>query len=233
MFFTKCTPVCVQVTPFWPRVMHTLELDLNLCPHSQTLNLPAHKRMLKFEFIDPLWAWVRAAYDQPAEHMQWVPEKKTSIDSDEPYYGGGGEFGEAFAEAYRTCPAGSFPMCVSLHWDGTHARGVYATPICIGVANTNSMAPNTQYCIGYVPVLSDLGAAFQSVATELKYHIRNQCVAAILKVLEAGARTGVRCRLPSMTPGELEEERVLMPRLMSMNLDQPEAQLYFGMRNRM
>ena len=67
--------------------------------------------------------------------------------------------------------------------------------------------------------------------TEIKYHIRNQCVAAILTVLETSARSGVRCRLPSLVPGE-EEEMILMPRLFSMNLDQPEAQLYFGMLNR-
>jgi len=121
-------------------------------------------------------------------------------------------------------------MCVSLHFDGTHAHGMESTPITIGVANTNSVSATTQFCIGYMPIMSDLGAAFSSSATEIKYHIRNQSVAAILRVLETYALSGVRCRLPS-TSGTYEEF-FLMPRLFSMNLDQPEAQLYFGMLNR-
>ena len=82
-----------------------------------------------------------------------------------------------------------------------------------------------------MPVVSDLGGEFANVATELKYYVRNQSIAAILRVLEVGARSGVRCRLPSKTIDE-EEEMILIPKLFSMNLDQPEAQLYFGMLNR-
>ena len=214
------------VPPFWHRVMHSVDIDL------RAFRLPPNKRSLTFEFVDPLWAWVRAASDQPPQEMQWIPQFQTrSGYPSHLLYGGGLQFGEAFAEAYRTCPAGTFPMCVSLHWDGSSAHGLSATPICIGVANTNSMAATTQYCIGYMPVVSDLGDAFANDATELKYYIRNQSIAAILRVLEVGARSGVRCRLPSTTPGA-EEDMILMPKLFSMNLDQPEAQLYFGMLNR-
>ena len=82
-----------------------------------------------------------------------------------------------------------------------------------------------------MPVLSDLGAKFVSEEyTEIKFYIRNKCIAAILRVLETTARTGVRCRLPSSAGSE--EEMFLMPRLFAMNIDQPEAQLYFGMLNR-
>ena len=218
--------MAAKVAPFWPKVMHSMDIDLS------AFDLPPNKRSLAFEFIDPLWGWVWAASKQPPREMQWVPEIQTMHKyPNQPLYGGGLQFGEAFAEAYRTCPAGTFPMCVSLHWDGANAHGLQAVPICIGVANTNSMSDSTQYCIGYIPVVSDLGAEFTSTATELKYHIRNQCIAAILRVLETAAQYGVRCRLPSTTQGE--EDMILMPRLFSMNLDQPEAQLYFGMLNRM
>ena len=201
---------------------HTIDL--------RSFGVPPHKSELIFEFLDPVWAWVRAAYRQPASEMQWVPKRCYVREyPTHNYYGRGLQFGEAFAEATRTCSPGTYPMCVSLHWDGSNAHGLAATPICIGVANTNSVSADTQYCIGYMPVLSDMGAKFNK--TEIKYHIRNQCVAAILSVLETSARSGVRCRLPSLVEGE-EDERILMPRLFSMNLDQPEAQLYFGMLNR-
>lgn len=222
--------VCVlmQVEPFWLHVMHSTTIDL-----SSFKNVPSHKRSLTFEFVDPVWAWVQSACEQPAQEMQWVPMKQHLRDDDEehPYYGGGLQYGEAFTQACRTCPGGTYPMCISLHWDGTSAHGLSATPIAIGVANTNSASASTQFCIGYMPVLSDLGANFGSEEyTEIKFYIRNQCVAAILRVLETAARTGVRCRLPSTDGGE--EEMFLMPRLFSMNIDQPEAQLYFGMLNR-
>ena len=219
--------VRTQVEPFWPHVMHSLPIDL-----SAFKNVPSHKRSLNFEFVDPLWAWLQAACTQPAQDMQWVPKKQHLRDhKTHPYYGGGLQFGEAFAQASRTCPAGTYPMLVSLHWDGSDAHGLSATPIAIGVGNTNSVSSDTQFCIGYMPVLSDLGAKFAaSEYTEIKFYIRNQCIAAVLRVLETAARTGVRCRLPSISGGE--EEMFLVPRLFAMNIDQPEAQLYFGMLNR-
>ena len=123
-------------------------------------------------------------------------------------------------------------MCVALHWDGTHAHGLHATPICVGVCNTNSLAADTQYCVGYMPIVPDMGGAHECTSTEIKFAIMQQCITAILRVLETGAKQGVRCRLPSTrTPGTLEE-MTLMPRLLSMNMDQPEAQLYFGLLNK-
>ena len=211
-----------KVEPFWHQVMHSVHIDLS------KFDLPENKRRLTFEFVDPLWAWVSAAYKQPPLEMQWIPKVQTL--HGQRCYGGGLQFGEAFAEAYRTCPAGTYPMCISLHWDGSHAHGLHATPICIGVGNTNSMSAETQYCVGYIPVLSDLGDHFESKATEIKFYIRNKSIGAILQVLEVASRSGVRCRLPSST-GE-EQEMILMPRLFAMNLDQPEAQLYFGLQNR-
>ena len=195
--------------------------------------LPNGKRSLHFEFIDPVWAWVRAACKQPASEMQWVPKVQCARGFETHVcYGGGLQFGESFAEACRSCPRGTRPMLISLHWDGSHAHGLHATPICVGVGNTNSVSSSTQYCIGYMPVISDLGANFTSQGTELKHYIRNKCIGAILQVLETASRSGVRCRLPSATTLGDEDEMILMPRLFSMNLDQPEAQGYFGLRSR-
>ena len=113
--------------------MHRVTIDLG------EFDVPNHKRKLAFEFLDPVWAWVHTAYLQPEDDMYWVPKRQhVESHSTHKYYGGGVQYGEAFAEAYRSCPKGTFPMCVSLHWDGTNARGMFSTPICIGVNNTNS-----------------------------------------------------------------------------------------------
>jgi hypothetical protein len=229
--FPSCTRTLFrrieQVEPFWNSVLHSVTIDLS------GFDLPSNKSSLPFEFIDPHWAWVSAACRQPANEMNWVPKVLACRTyPNHACYGGGLQYGDSFAEACRTCPAGTSPMCVSLHWDGTHSHGLYATPICIGVANTNSLSANTQVCIGYIPVIPDMGASHAVNATQITFSIKQQCISAILRVLENGARRGVRCRVPSTdAPGTLEE-RVLMPRLFSMNLDQPEAQHYFGLRNK-
>ena len=77
-----------------------------------------------------------------------------------------------------------------------------------------------------------MGKAFYSspLATEVKFYIRQQAIGAIIRVLEAAARSGVLCRMRNCTGKEVDV--LLMPRLMAMNIDQPEAQLFFGMSNR-
>ena len=146
-------------------------------------------------------------------------------------YGCGVQYGEAFHAAHASCPDGAYTLGFSLHWDGATARGVSAAAILVGVANTNLMSPATQFCIAYIPVVTGLGKKFHSspTATELKFFIRNACARAILQVLESGARYGVVCRLKDRR-GE-ETRRLLIPKLMSMNFDQPEAQLFYGHLN--
>ena len=186
------------VPPFWPRVMHTIRIDLS------SFNLPISKRSLMFRFVDPLWGWIQAACIQHPGDMQWVPKRR--FDPNFPhdyYYGGGVQFGESFAEVCQSCPRGTFPMCVALHWDGAHAHGLWSTPVCVGVGNTNSMSTTTRYCIGYLPVVEDMGGAYEGNSVDINHYIRQQCIAAVLRVLENGARTGVRCRLPAAGGGHL------------------------------
>ena len=160
--------------------------------------------------MDPIWAWVMTACKQPADEIHWVPKRK--IDPDRPhdyYYGEGVQFGNSFAEACRTCPSGTFPMCMSLHWDGAHAHGLWATPICIGVANTNSLAASTKHCIGYLPVLADMGAQYEGSGVNnkdgsgvlIRHSIKQQCVSAILSVMEQSAKSGVLCEMPTLSGG--------------------------------
>ena len=84
--------------------------------------------------------------------------------------------------------------------------------------------------------VDDLSSMFQSAFNgcshaqiRLKFYIRQQCAAAIFGVLEAAATTGVLCRLKNVQ--NRDTIRVLFPRLISMNFDQPESQLFFGHQN--
>ena len=120
-------------------------------------------------------------------------------------------------------------MCLALHWDGTSGGGISSTPICVGVMNTNSCGADTQCCIGYMPVVPDQARAeFAKTedATKLKWHIRQECFRAMARVLEIAARRGVMCTLPNRLNSPVD--RLLFPRLIAMNFDQPEAQLFFG-----
>ena len=185
-----------KIPSFWPLVMCTATIDL------RSFEVPERLSTINFRFVDPVWAWICAAEKQPANTLQWIPKRK--VDPAYPhdyYYGAGVEYGDNFAEACRTCPVGTFPMCVSLHWDGAHAHGLWATPICVGVANTNSLHPDTKFCIAYMPVLADMGAQHEGDRKEIKFSIAQQCISAILSVLEKAARSGVVCKLPSIHGG--------------------------------
>ena len=211
------------IPSFWEQVMHTVSIDLS------DFELPSGTQSIEFSFIDPIWGWLMAARKQHALDMHWKPVMSECNAT----YGGGVQFGECFRQAYRTCPQGAHVMAVSLHWDGTNEhRGLASTPICIGVSNCNKHDPGTQFCLSYMPTAPDDSPGFRKtpMSTEVKFSIRQQCIAAILAVLECAAEKGVLCRLRNQNG--IEVERVLVPRLFATNLDQPEAQLFFGMLNR-
>ena len=213
-----------KVDSFWPKVLHSKRIDLS------AFALPSGTRHVTFQFVDPLWGWLMAARRPHPLDMHWKPFAQNRQN---PVYGGGVEYGTCFSEACEGCPRGTYPMCVCLHWDGTSARGLSSDPICIGVGNTNICGPETQFCLGYMPHIPDTKRPeFKKTtkSTDVKFYIRQQCATAILRVLESAARTGVKCRLLNIKDDEVD--RVLFPKLVAMNFDQPEAQLFFGLQNK-
>ena len=214
----------MDVDGFWAAVRHTYVVNLS------HFNLPSGTTSVVFKFVDPVWAWIMAAREQHPSEMHW---KHVEQKPGNEVYGGGIQYGEWFKQACVSLPTGSYPMCVGLHWDGTSSFGVSSSPVCICVGNTNSCDRSTQYCVGYMPHAPDeLQPEFKKTpnVTRVKYYIRQKCASAILRVLEEGARRGITCTLLNQN-GE-EVERVLFPRLSSMNFDQPEAQLFFGLQNK-
>ena len=75
-----------------------------------------------------------------------------------------------------------------------------------------------------------MGGQFEGNCVDLTHLIRQKCIATILKVFESAARTGVRCLLPAVSGGDAE--MLLFPSLGSMNLDSPDARVYFGLLNK-
>ena len=213
-----------QLEPFWSHVSHTVRIDMT------QFSLPSGTTEICFKFIDPVWAWLVVARRQNALELHWKPMAQRRGHK---IYGQGIHCGELFARACESVPQGGYPMCVGLHWDGTGAHGLSSSPICICVGNTNSSKSDTQFCIAYMPHVPDQAKPEwkkKDSATTVKWYIRQQCAAAILKVLEESAARGVKCRLPNQHGDEVI--RMLYPRLTSMNFDQPEAQLFFGMQNK-
>jgi len=135
-----------KIPSFWTSILHSETIDLT------RFRLPSKITSLTFQFINPVWAWIQAAEKQPAIDMHWKPAAQHR---DNPVYGGGIQYGQCFLQASKSCPQGTYPMLMNLHWDGTHGHGLECTPISIGVANTNSLASDTQYCIGYMPHVPD------------------------------------------------------------------------------
>lgn len=185
-----------KLPPFWNVVTHRMQFNLD------EFGMPDKK--ITFRFLNPIWAWLLAARRQNPESLLWSPYKQINRFTGERVYGGGVQYGRAFNAACQSCPAGTYPMGIGLHWDGTNANGLGCTPIAIAVDNINSASASTRTCIGYMPSLTGMGKKFANTekARTIKFHIRQKCIAAVLAVLEEGARRGVRCTLPS-TDGSL------------------------------
>ena len=181
-----------KISPqFWPTVTHTVRFDLKDFDLSNKV---------VFRFINPIWGWIIAAQSLHPKDLLWKPYKQKDRVSGARLYGGGVQYGKVFETSCKSCPIGGYVMAISLHWDGTNANGMYSTPIAVGVANINSQSAASHTCIGYMPTLTGMGRAFETTkkASEVKQYIRQQCIAAILRVLDEGARRGVRCTLPTV-----------------------------------
>ena len=180
-----------KLPPFWNAVTHSVQFNL------EQFGMPDQK--MTFRFLNPIWAWLLAARRQNPESLLWNPYQQVDRASGERVYGGGVQYGNAFHTACQSCPIGTYPMGISLHWDGTNANGMYCTPIAIAVANINSASASTRTCIGYMPSLSGMGRRFSKTqkARDIRHYIRQKCIGSILSVLEEGARRGVRCILRS------------------------------------
>lgn len=86
-----------KVTPFWPTVSHETTIDVS------DFALPSGLKEMKFSFIDPIWGWLMAAGAQHPLDLHW----KCVQQSSQPVYGGGVQYGKAFAHACASCPPGT------------------------------------------------------------------------------------------------------------------------------
>ena len=82
----------------FPTCKKTLERHINALPaflplitHTKVIDLTplGYEKKLEFRYLDPLWAWVRAAERLPPESLHWVPVMQTLRSTGERVYGGG------------------------------------------------------------------------------------------------------------------------------------------------
>ena len=135
------------IPAFWQIVQHTHRIDVS------HFDLPSGTRFLDFEFIDPIWGWLVAARRHHPADLHWIPLAQNRTRA--PVYGGGVQYGEFLRHAFTTRAEGSYTMLVTLHWDGTHGRGLEVTPFAVGVGNINNCAESKETCIAYCPSTPD------------------------------------------------------------------------------
>ena len=177
----KVMTAIATVPDFWSRVTHSVDIDLSPC---------GIRQIIVFRFVDPVWGWVVAARRLDPTLLQWEPKIQLRKDDKKRVYGGGVQYGKTFAEACRSCPEGTYPMCLCIHWDGATSHGVSATPVAIGVTSINGQSPDAHYCLGYIPVPDGMGKTWHETGVEVKFYLRQQCINAILTVLEDSASRG-------------------------------------------
>lgn len=91
-----------EVRPFWHQVSHEATIDVS------NFSLPSGLKQLQFRFIDPIWGWLMAANKLHPLDLHWKPVAQSS----QPVYGGGVQYGKAFAHACASCPNGTHSTCL-------------------------------------------------------------------------------------------------------------------------
>ena len=87
---------------------------------------------ISFEFIDPVWMWVRQAAEVGKTHKLWFECRDAINAGGAKMYGGGVQYGEAMRQAVHACKPGQVPALLALHFDkgllGAFSRRDLGTP---------------------------------------------------------------------------------------------------------
>ena len=123
-----------------------------------------------------------------------------------------------------TIPVG--PALFGLSWDaGNASRRRSYTPILISVGNTDYSGLHTYKCVAYMPKLL---LSEEMLKTDLgkraRHELVQQCITAIVKVIEQAGAKGFKCTLQGVAPTEW----CLFPVLSRMELDTKERYKFFA-----
>ena len=207
---------------FWDNV--TIATRINMGKYAHLFNAK-----VSFNFVDPLFVWLRQANRliKKGYKLEFDAKILRHPTSGAEMYGSGVQYGWLMRSAKQSMPAGGKGAFMNLSWDSgfTGYSGRSSAPICLQVMNCNSAPEISLGLLGYVPHLetSD-GWLDTDELRDAKFHLLQECVAAIVRVIEAHAENGFKGVLG-------DEEFLFFPRLGGMTLDTPERTKYFGLQN--
>lgn len=210
------TKIKKECGSFFPQVVHSVAIDLS---HH---GLPELAQPIQFKFVDPIFAWACCArrLSQPVDLLHFKFISHTHPTSGERLYGGSVAHGEIMRVACSRVPTEPALIGLSLDFGQASKRRSYA-PIILSVGNTDSRIMDACTCISYLPDLA-LGADLGKAAAQRAMHdLRQACMGAIIKVIEASGEHGFHCLLGG------HERRLLFPVLCRMEFDTKERYKFF------
>ena len=207
-----CESVCVQVT-----------IDL------RSFALPGNVIECRFRFVNPLWAWTQAANDMVAagHTMHFSPKILLHEQTRARIYGAGVQFGNCLKFAASRTPRGGKPALFGISFDGGDSgvsdRSVY--PICVSALNFNGADPMQCGLVGFVPIVG-VPKSFKETEKyrDVKAHVLQECVGAVLDVMENVARDGFTARIGTQLSR-------FHPFLVAVRVDSKERKTYFGLKS--
>ena len=207
---------------FASHLMHEVTIDL------RRFALPGNVQECKFRFINPLWAWTQVANDMidNGHEMHFVPKMLFEQTGDR-LFGAGVQFGNCLKFATSRTPRGGKPALFGISFDGGESgvaeRSVY--PICVSALNFNGADPRQCGLVGFLPIIK-VSKTFKALEKfrEVKAHVMQECVGAVLDVMENVARDGFTARIGT----ELSR---FHPFLVAVRVDSKERKTYFGLKS--
>ena len=212
---------------FSAHLMHEIDVDL------RNYNLPVtsardRQQFVKFRFVNPLWAWVQAANDMvTAGHTCFFKPQIMLNGNGERIHGGGVQFGDALKFAAAQTPRDRKPALFGISFDGgdsgVSTRSVY--PICVSALNFNGANPIQCGLVGFLPAI-EVSNSFKETEEyrDVRAHITQQCIAAVLDELENVSTGGFTARIG-------KEQYILQPFLVAVRVDSKERKTYFGLKS--
>ena len=208
---------------FTNRVMRVVHIDLS--HHA----LPGLAKPIAFRFLDPIYAWSRAAYTTSEQHeLHFQYKEHLHPITFERLYGSSVAHGDIMREACRQVPGE--PALIGISYDSGQAskRRSYI-PIVVSVANTDARCHAACICIGYLPDLCLESTHSTDDAKGAMHELRQACIGAIFDAVEECGQHGFMCLLRGTradgTPVDIE--RNLFPIVCCMEFDTKERTKFF------
>ena len=207
---------------FWDNVTIAKTINMGKYAHLFTAKV-------SFNFVDPHFVWLRQAnlLLKRGYKLEFDAKILRHPTSGEEMYGSGVQYGWLMRSAKESMPGGGKGAFMNLSWDSgfTGYSGRSSAPICLQVMNCNMTPAISLGLLGYVPHLETSDAWLDTDEyRDAKFHLLQECVAAIVSVIEDHAEHGFK--------GVLGDKKFLFfPRLGGMTLDTPERAKYFGQQN--